>query len=380
MHITYISSFDATDITSYSGTGYFIPEMLKKSGNEISYMGNLSNLNPSWEKVKRKIYHLAGKKYLIERNPRVLRTWGTHVAKNLSRETELVLGYSSQPFARLKTGKPMAFWTDAVFKSMIDYYDVYSNLCKESIRDGNAMEKAAIQNVSLAIYSSEWAAKEAIKHYGASPDKVKVVTYGANIDVHYTLEDIKARARQKSMQPCNFLFMGVEWERKGGDKAVEIVRMLNQEGFKSNLTIIGVDPGEKVKTLEFVTCHGFVSKSTAEGKSLINNIISNSHFLLLPTRADCTPIVFSEFNAHGIPVITTREGGIPSIIKDGINGFMFDKDDDASVYVHKIMELASNKQKYTELSKSAFNEYHQRLNWNHSMKKLQEVFKEAIHD
>ena len=42
----------------------------------------------------------------------------------------------------------------------------------------------------------------------------------------------------------------------------------------------------------FVKVHGFISKSTAEGKSKFNDLIGQSQFVILPTKADCTPIVF----------------------------------------------------------------------------------------
>ena len=377
MKITYISSFDATDISSYSGTGYFIPHKLKESGDTVKYIGKLKEYTPIYQKVKRKLYELSGKNYLIERNPALLSRWGVQIEKQLDISTEVLVGYSSQPFAGLNARKPSVFWADAVFGSMIDYYPVYSNLCAESLRDGNAAEKAALDNVDIAVFSSKWAADAAVRLHGADPKKVRVVTYGANIDVDYNLTDIEEKAKAKEMSFCNLLFLGVEWERKGGDKAVEITRLLNENGLKAQLSIIGVDPGAEVSALDYVKTYGFVSKSNAEGKKLLNDVIANSHFLLLPTRADCTPIVYSEFNAHGIPVITTTEGGIPSIVTDGINGYMFDKDDTAETFSQCIIDLMRNKSKYVALSKSAFNEYKTRLNWDSAISRFRAVLKEV---
>lgn len=378
MNITYISSFDAKDVNSYSGTGYYIPKKLEDSGDKLNFIGNLSKLNPFSQKFKKHVYKLMGENYLIERNPMVLKTWGSFINKHLNPKTQLVLGYSSQPFARLVTSKPKVFWTDATFANMVDYYPVYSNLCRESIRDGNRMEHAAIHNASLAVYSSEWAAKTAVKHYGVSESKVRVVPYGANIDVDYSYSDILARTKQKPSDICNLLFLGVEWYRKGGDIALEVARALNRQGIKTRLSVVGVDPGEEVKALDFIKCYGYISKSTKEGRNLMHMIISESHFLILPTRADCTPIVYGEMNAHGIPVITTNEGGIPSLITNGVNGFMFDKESKIEVFSDCIIELMENEKKYMELAKSSFNEYKTRLNWDVSIKKFKKILKEVI--
>lgn len=378
MNITYISSFDATDIASYSGTGYFIPHMLRESGDQVSYIGHLSDINPFFQRVKRKAYHAMGKKYLIERNPGVLGLWAKEVKKKMDPATQALVGYSSQPFAKLSTDKPKVFWTDAVFADMIDYYEVYSNLCKESIADGNQMEHDAIHNATMAVYSSEWAANGAIKHYGIEPSRVRVVPYGANIHVSYSHQDILQRARSKSFSTCNLLFLGVEWHRKGGDIAVSIAEDLNRKGIPTVLSIVGVDPPQQVKDLDYVQAHGFISKSDPEGRERLNQIIARSHFLLLPTRADCTPIVYSEMNAHGVPVITTNEGGIPSLIRQGINGFMFHKDSETEVFSECILEIFKDKNRYTELSASSFNEYKTRLNWDHSISQFRKILQEII--
>jgi len=378
VNISYISSFDATDINSYSGTGYFIPTKLKDAGDTISYVGNLSQLNPLHQKIKRNYYSLLGKKYLIERNPGVLKLWASQIRKETDTRSQVLVAYSSQPFAKLDIARPKVFWADAVFANMVDYYEVYSNLCQESIKDGNRMEYEAIHNASIAVYSSEWAAKAAIEHYNVPDGKVKVIPYGANINVDYTDNDIAERAKNKPFDVCNLLFLGVEWERKGGDKAVAIARELNQRGIKTILSIVGVNPGEEIEQLDFVKVYGFINKSEEKGLQLLNQIISDSHFLVLPTRADCTPIVYNEMNAHGIPVITTNEGGIPSVIHDGVNGFMFSKDEDAEEFSNAIEELFSHKEKYIELSRSAFNEYLTRLNWKTSIAKFRKILKEVI--
>jgi glycosyltransferase involved in cell wall biosynthesis len=378
MHVSYISSFDATDITRYSGTGYYIPAKLKEVGDEVSYVGDLCKINPLSHRTKSRLYRLSGKKYLVERNPKVLQLWADTIKKNVNPRADVLVSYSSQPFAKLDVKKPRVFWADAVFANMIGYYPGFSNLCEESIRDGNLMELASLQNANVAVLSSEWAAKAAIHHYGIDPAKVKVVNYGANIDVNYSLDDILDRAKAKSFKQCRLLFIGVQWHRKGGDIAVEVARKLNEKGIKTILTIVGVDPGKEIRSLDFVKCHGFIAKADEKGKKMFNDLISDSHFLILPTRADCTPIVYNEMNAHGIPVITTNEGGIPSIITNGVNGFMFDKNAGAGTFADCIAYYFTHKSEYLELSKSSFNEYKTRLNWESSIKKFRNIVHELL--
>jgi len=45
---------------------------------------------------------------------------------------------------------------------------------------------------------------------------------------------------------------------------------------------------------------------------------------VLPTYYpnECFPLVILEAMQHSLPVISTFEGGIPDMVKDGINGFL----------------------------------------------------------
>ncbi len=45
---------------------------------------------------------------------------------------------------------------------------------------------------------------------------------------------------------------------------------------------------------------------------------------MLPTYYpnECFPLVILEAMQHSLPVISTFEGGIPDMVKDGINGFL----------------------------------------------------------
>ena len=72
---------------------------------------------------------------------------------------------------------------------MLNFYPEFSNLCNETIRNGNGMEQAALSNCELAIYSSEWAAASAINNYQVDREKIKVVPYGANLSCTLSIED-----------------------------------------------------------------------------------------------------------------------------------------------------------------------------------------------
>src|SRR3979409_1024116 len=94
----------------------------------------------------------------------------------------------------------------------------WSNLCSETVRNGNRMEQAALSNARIAIYSSRWAANSATTNSRVDPSKIRVIPFGANIQDEPDLAMIKALARKRSADDtCRLLFVGVDWFRKGGD-------------------------------------------------------------------------------------------------------------------------------------------------------------------
>jgi len=281
----------------------------------------------------------------------------------------------TNPIAYLRTEKPIAFWGDATFAGLMDYYPHYSNLCAETIRGANRAEDLALLKCRLAIYSSEWAANTAIQHYGVDPAKVKVVPFGANINSSRTIQDIERIIQNKNSEVCRLLFVGVDWFRKGGDIAVEVAAELNQLGVRTELHIVGCDPPGKMPG--FVKAHGFISKTSQAGRHFLDVLFSQSHFIILPSRADCTPVVFPEAGSFGLPCLATRVGGIPTVIRDGVNGQTFAVDQMPGACCDYVERLWSSKQEYAQLALSSFQEYAERLNWGTAGRTVSELLREC---
>lgn len=167
----------------------------------------------------------------------------------------------------------------------------------------------------------------------------------------------------KPTASCNLLFLGVDWERKGGNTALEVAKTLNKTGLKTELKIVGCTPPITEPLPDFVKVVPFIDKNNVRGVEQINQLVAESHFLILPSLADCTPVVFSEANSFGVPCLSTNVGGIATIIKDDINGKTFAKDAAISDYCNYINNLFSDYKQYQKLSISSFAEYQHRLNW-----------------
>lgn len=378
MKVAYVTEYNAGDISKWSGTGYYITKSLEAQGLSIDCVGPLAEKYSLFFKGKQFFYrYLIGKRYWRDREPLILKHYAQQVASKLSRlNPDLILSPGTVPIAHLECKQPVVFWTDATFAGLIDFYSRYSNLCQETIENGNKMEKLALDKCKLAIYSSDWAAKTAIENYQIEPSKVKVVPFGANIECTQDIGEIRTLVDSRPSNQCNLLFLGVEWYRKGGDIALQVAEELNKQGLPTKLTVVGCKPITEQPLPNFVMPLGFVSKTTEEGLQKIKKLLSESHFLILPSMADCTPIVFCEANSFGVPCLTTNVGGIPTLIKDDVNGKIFAKEADIADYCTYISNLFSNYSQYKRLALSSFNEYQSRLNWSVAGQTVKKLLKE----
>jgi glycosyltransferase involved in cell wall biosynthesis len=376
MKIAFVTTYNAKDIRNYSGTAYYMSKALIDAGIEVEFIGDLKEMSAKHLifRFRNLLYnrilgHECGN-YMSLYEPQNLKFIARQVEERvIIMDVDIIFSPGAIPIAYLNTKKPIVMWTDATFAVMQNYYSCLTGLNKKTIKNSHLYEKNILKRASLAIFSSEWAADSAIRDYRADPGKVKMIPYGANIECARNINDIVEINSKKSRNICKLLLIGKEWERKGADTAVKIAVELNKLGVETELTILGCTPPASSSLPDFIHVLGFVDKSNTEGESLITNLYSESHFFILPTIAECTPIVFSEANSFGLPVITTSTGGISSIIRNDINGKMFGTEIDIPYCAAYISEIFSNLDRYNEYSLSSFTEYMTRLNWSASITK-----------
>jgi glycosyltransferase involved in cell wall biosynthesis len=378
MKVAYVTTHDATDLKNWSGTAYHIAKSLEKQGVEIVHIGPLEDRGGALLGARRLVAKLlGGRSMLRERDPRVAAGYAAQVEERLrGLGVDWILSPGTIPIAELAVSTPIAFWTDATFAQMVDLYPEFRNLAPATLKGGNLIEQHALQRATLAIYSSEWAAGSAMSEYGADPAKVRVLPFGANLPGERRVDEIEKIIGNRGRDVCRLLFVGVDWERKGGDLAIAIVSQLHDEGVRAELTIVGSNPDIPAEMRNTVTALGFVAKDTTYGRSTLERLFASSHFLVLPSKAECFGVVLAEAGSFGMPSITSDVGGIPAVIRNGVNGFMFPIASIVEEGARCISSLWSDVARYDDLCRSAFEESRARLTWEASGRELRSLLEE----
>jgi glycosyltransferase involved in cell wall biosynthesis len=386
MKIAYVTVYDVLNQQKWPKTqlglcqaGYRIAKTLERQSVTLEYIGDLKKKSSLITRAKWEFYHrFYQKDYYRWAEPLVVRDYGKQVQNQLAKiDYDVVLCAENViPISRLNCKKPIVLWTDAPLCALINFYPYLSNLCQETLDNIYHLEKAALEKCKLAIYTSDWAAKYAIQKYQLNPDKVKVVSFGGNLENHQTIKEIEYQIKLRSSTLCKLLFIGVEWWRKGGHIALQVTEKLNQQGIKAELTIVGCQPNINSPLPPYIKVLGYINKFTPEGQEKLSQLIASSHFLILPSTAETYGHVLCEANSFGVPCLTTNVGGLSSVIHNNINGQTFSPTANITDYCDYITDYMNDFDRYQELARSAYQEYQSRLNWDVACQNV----KKLIHD
>ncbi|MGF1512520.1 MAG: glycosyltransferase family 4 protein [Elainellaceae cyanobacterium] len=276
----------------------------------------------------------------------------------------------------IETSIPIVFLSDATPKLIHnEYYNFFDG--EENFAVASSLEERVISKSQKLIYPSRWAAESAVEDYGADPGKVHVVPFGANLDSVPEISQIQARL---SSSCCRLLFIGKDWRRKGGNIAFGALSRLIDLGLDAKLTMIGCTPPEDIvaQAGDRLTIIPFLDKNVARERERLHQILLDAHFLMLPTRADCSPIVLYEAAAFGLPTVSSNVGGISTIVEEGVNGYTFPVEADADHYAKQMAAVFSDRDAYKPLVLSSRRAYEDRLNWHVWANDVRDVMLELL--
>ena len=161
----------------------------------------------------------------------------------------------------------------------------------------------------------------------------------------------------------NVLFSGVEWERKGGDIAVDTVSLLRSKGIDAVLHIVGIrELPSYCNGFNYIVNHGFLNKNDRLSYMKYIDIFKNSHIMLLPTQAECSATVYCEAAAFGIPTYTYATGGTENYVVNGVNGYALHSSKQAVDFSNQIYNDVIQNQ-MAELHEGALRLYSEKLSW-----------------
>ncbi len=164
---------------------------------------------------------------------------------------------------------------------------------------------------------SKWAGDIWVRDCGVPPEKVQTIHVGVDLELWPYLPQEAHSGRPQ------ILFVGGDFERKGGDLLLKVY----SERFadSADLHLVTKQPPASLPP------NVWAYTDMGANDPRLRALYAEADLFVLPTRADVSSIVALEAMATGRPVISTRMGGIPDIVRHGETGFLINPDDGAAL-------------------------------------------------
>lgn len=354
MRIAYVALDTPSRVDSWSGIPFFALEELRRRFSDIHVLDT-----PRLDGLLRNLDSAARLGILPSRNPLVVRVFQSLLDRKLGEiQPDVVISVgAAHKVARISPKFPLIHVADALYPTIVGYYPKYSDLSARSYANGKRVQASLIKRVSSIALSSEWAAQSAAAEYPAVASRISVIPFGANLR-----EPPAAGELRGNSGALKLLFVGYDWERKGGPAVLETFRLLREAEPRSELHIVGCNPPE-AKDVPNVSVYGKLTKSDLGQMRKIDELFRTSNFLFMPSKYEAYGIVYCEACAFGLPPVAGSTGGISTIIEDKVNGILLDAESSPGQYVSAILSYWRNEEDYCRLQLGARKSYEDRLNW-----------------
>ena len=369
--ILYLTRLNPYDLKAWSGTNYFIFKILKKNFNVIS-VGPLSNRIRYLFLFKKFFYSIFKVKFDIDRPILVAKDFAKQIEKKINNiHYDAVVTSDTYLVSFLKTRKPIFIFTDMDFATYYNHYFSNSKISKKTLLEGNFCENLSLKKSKKIILTSDWAIRSCSSFYNIEKKNFIKLPFGANLLKIPIKKEILKNIRTKNQKVCNLVSVGVHWERKGMDKATELVAMMNKKGLPSKLFIVGAKVPHNYSTPKNVIILNFLDKN--KDMEEFYKLLNKMHFHVLFSKAEGFGVVNSEASAFGLYTATHNIGGISGAIADNLNGFKFSINEDVEVISNHLINIFKNKKKFLKKSYSSREYYEKKLHWNIIGEKLKKI-------
>jgi len=205
---------------------------------------------------------------------------------------------------RLMSQVPAIISTDATpknFDRAAPWHALRAPLVEEAKR---RLVSSVFRRATFVMPWSEWCARSVTEDYGVMPERCRLIRPGLDLSAW----EVRQHTDDKGLR---VLFVGGDFVQKGGPELLAALERLHADWECDIVTRTRISVGGNIR----------VHTTLQPGDPDLRRLYANADVFVLPTRGDMMGWVFIEAMAAGLPVITTRSGAIPELVRDGRTGY-----------------------------------------------------------
>ena len=230
--------------------------------------------------------------------------------------------------------------------------------------------KAGHNQAQLNLCTST-AMMQALTEHGI--ERVDLWQRGVDTEIfqpHLASVDMRSRLTQGHPDRPLLLYVG----RLSAEKEIDRIKPVLEAIPGARLALVGDGPHRQALEKHFAgTPTHFVGY--LQGVELGAAFASADAFVF-PSRTETLGLVLLEAMAAGCPVVAARSGGIPDIVEDGVNGFLFDPTDENGA-IAATQRLLANPEERNTLRHNARREA-ERWSWSAATQQLRTYYQSIL--
>jgi glycosyltransferase involved in cell wall biosynthesis len=216
-----------------------------------------------------------------------------------------------------------------------------------------AYERRLYDSIDVIFCMSEQLRRSFISDFGQDEDKVVTVGAGANVAT--------AEVPARDYSPPRFLFVGKQWERKGGPVVLSAFARLHEEIPEAELIVAG--PQSLSVDVPGVELAGRVARDGEDGAETMAALYRRATAFVMPSLYEPLGVAVLEAMAAGLPCIASTGGALPELIEEGVTGHLVPPGDEDALLA-RMRELALSPERCRALGDAGAARYRERFTWD----------------
>jgi glycosyltransferase involved in cell wall biosynthesis len=215
---------------------------------------------------------------------------------------------------------------DMTLRQAVAVHPVFSRMSAAATESWERRRTGIYAAARACTAASHWTADSLSGDYGVARERIAVVGFGAN---H------RALAVQRDWRSPRFLFVGIDWERKGGPPLLRAFARLREAHPTATLDVIGGHPPLQQDGVSF---HGVLSQQREDQRAIVLDLFARATCFVMPSLVEPFGIAYVEAASAGIPSIGSSIGGPRDVI--GADGGIVVAPNDEQALLGAMLRLA----------------------------------------
>lgn len=277
--------------------------------------------------------------------------------KNVNAEIDLIFQFSGMfmPSRNIESlDIPYVIYTDYTMK-LAEKYPPWTPFLSQRIK-WYELEKSLYINASAIYTCSENTKKSFIADYGVEGNKIIQVGCGLTFD--------EVKNFNKSYGQKIVIFVGLDFERKGGLALLEAFKEVKKVISGVRLVIVGPTKGKNN-----ISEPGVIMLGRVNDREKVKDLFKQASIFVMPSLCEPFGLVLLEAMSYKLPCIGANIDAMPEIIENNKTGFIVEPNNPDAL-AEKMILLLQNEELMKQMGEAGYARLKERYNWDDVAEKI----------